>query len=279
MTTPAPPAPASPGSRLPAVILALLINAVPIVGVLRYGWSGTNVLVLYWFENLLIAICTTIRLVVHRELTRKRGYYRVDQIGVRVNDKPVKAGFVAEYAIGAFAFTLAHGVFVGVIVLILRQNYSDNAMWHLTLAQVVPGVLVVTAMVVIELLADLFSIRSKSFAAMKQYAQARMGRVVILHLAIIFGMFAMAMMDSPFGVLYVLIGLKTLTDVAGAMSGGATVSDEPVPPPAWSLKMADKLGKDKGGSAGFMKKWRQDAERERRNVIEDEEPLPARQRH
>ena len=36
----------------------LLVNAVPIVGVLRFGWSVTNVLVLYWFENLLIAVCT-----------------------------------------------------------------------------------------------------------------------------------------------------------------------------------------------------------------------------
>ena len=58
----APPQP----SKVGAVVLALLINAVPLVGVLYFDWSAINVVVLYWFENLLIAICTSIRLLLHR---------------------------------------------------------------------------------------------------------------------------------------------------------------------------------------------------------------------
>ena len=37
-------------SKFGAVVLALLINAVPLVGVLYFDWSAINVVVLYWFE-------------------------------------------------------------------------------------------------------------------------------------------------------------------------------------------------------------------------------------
>ena len=127
-------------SRWRGILIVLIVNAVPIVGVLRYEWSATNVLVLYWFENLLIAICTTARLVVHRRLSRKRGYFRSGVIGgVTVNDKPVKSSLVGEYAIVAFVFTLAHGIFVGAIAFMLTQNHPDDPMWQFSLPQLVRG--------------------------------------------------------------------------------------------------------------------------------------------
>jgi hypothetical protein len=258
-------------SRWRGILIVLLVNAVPIVGVLRYGWSATNVLVLYWFENLLIAICTTLRLVVHRRLSRKRGYFRSGVIGgVKVNDKPVKSGLVGEYAIVAFVFTFAHGIFVAAIAFMLTRDHPDDPMWQFSLPQLVRGVEVIAAMLGIELIADLATIRARPFAWMKDYAQRRMGRILVLHLAIIFGMFAMAMTDSPFGILYVLIGLKTLVDLGGVYGQG-TKTDESDVPPGWALKFADKVAKDKGGSAALLKDLKAQGDKARRDAIEDEE--------
>jgi Family of unknown function (DUF6498) len=278
-TTPNVPAAADAlraSARRRGILVALLVNVVPIVGVLRYGWSATNVLVLYWFENVLVAVFTCVRLIVHRRLTRKRGYWRTDQIGgLEVNGKPVHTNILGEYALTAFLFTAAHGVFVGVIVMIFAQNYPDQPMWHVSLPQVARGVLAITAMLGAELLVDLTTIRARSFAEMKGYVQGRLSRVFVLHLAIIFGMLAMAMADSPFGVLYVLIGLKTLADVGGVIGRTSRAAAiDPAAPPEWMLRAADRLAKDKGGAAGLQKKLREDAERERRNAIEDEEPMP-----
>jgi hypothetical protein len=90
MNVPTPNASAA-SPRLRAVLTVLLVNAVPLIGIHRYGWSAANVLVLYWFENLLIAICTCIRLLVHRHLTRKKGYWRhTNRFGIEVNGEPVK---------------------------------------------------------------------------------------------------------------------------------------------------------------------------------------------
>jgi hypothetical protein len=265
-------------SRLPSLLLVLLVNAVPIVGVLRYEWSATNVLVLFWFENLLIAIFTCLRIALHRKLTRKRGYWRGGQVGVQVNGKTVKSGLLGEYAVMAFPFTLAHGVFVAVIALMLAQNHADDPMWQLSWVQVGRGVAIIAAMLAVEFLADLATLRSRSFAWMKDYMQRRTGRVIVLHLAIIFGMFAMAMTNSPLGILYVLLGLKALAEVGSVFGQGAVQKSESLPPPGWALKMVDKLGKDKGGSAAFLKDWEREQETNRRNAIEDEEVVSAQGR-
>jgi len=263
-------------SKFGAVVLALLINVVPLVGVLYFHWSAINVLVLYWFENLLIGFCTLIRLFAHRAWTRKRGYWRhSNRLGIQVNDKPAEMGLIGEYAIATFGFTLAHGVFVGVIALVVHQNYPDQAMWQLSWQQVLRGALAIAVFLGIELVADLTRIRGASFAALRDYAQARMGRVIVLHLAILFGMFAMAMSHSPMGILYVLIGIKTCADVLGVATRGAPrIADSDTPPPAWAMRMADKLGKDKGGAAGLQKQWQAERDQARRDAIDDEQTMP-----
>jgi hypothetical protein len=263
-------------SKLPAVLLALLVNAVPLVGVLYFDWSAINVLVLYWFENLLIAVCTCIRLVLHRRWTQKRGYWRhSNRLGIKVNDKPAEMGLIGEYAIGAFVFTFGHGIFVGGIVLIVHENYPDQPLWQLSLSQVMQGALAIAAMLGIELVVDLTRIRGVSFAAMREYAAGRMSRIFVLHLAIIFGMIGMAMSNSPMAVLYVLIALKTVADLLGIATRGAPkIADSDTPPPAWTMRMADKLGKGKGGSAGLLKKWQDERAAAKRAAAEDEEMLP-----
>ena len=282
MDSAAPNAPAvgvTQPSKLRAVVLALLINAVPLAGVLYFEWSAINVLVLYWFENLLIGLCTLIRLLMHRRWTRKRGYWRrSNRLGIRINDKPAEMGLIGEYAAGTFGFTLAHGVFVAGIAALVHQNYPDQAMWQLSWDQVLRGALAIAAFLGVELIVDLTRIRGATFAALRDYAQARMSRIVVLHLAIIFGMFAMAMTDSPLGILYVLLGLKALAEVGSVFGQGAVQKSESEPPPAWALKMVDKLGKDKGGSAAFLKDWEREQETNRRNAIEDEEVVSAQGR-
>ena len=99
------------------LLFVLAINAVPLVGVKYYDWSALTVVALYWVENLLVAVFTCARILLHRVLTRKRGHWRTGQLGTKVNDKPSGLGLLGEYATMAFVFTLAHGIFVGAFIL------------------------------------------------------------------------------------------------------------------------------------------------------------------
>lgn len=266
--------------RLIACLMVLAVNAVPVVGVLQHGWSVASVLVLYWFENLLVAVCTCIRIAVHRRFSRKRGHWRDGQLGVSSNGKPVRGGLLTEYATGAFVFTLAHGVFVAVIVFALGQEQQDEAMWRFSLQQVGFGALVIAAMLALDLVFDLATIRSRSYAWMQDQARRRMGRVVILHLVIIFGMMAVVITDSPLGIFYLLVGLKTLSELGSAAAGDGAAGEPPadgIPeePPAWVLKLADRMGKHKGGAEAFRAKWKQDRLAERQRSRDDEGTRPA----
>jgi len=254
------------------LVFVLLINAVPVYGVLVVGWSATTVLVLYWLENLLTAVATCLRIAVHRSWTQKRGHYRAGQLGVVRGKSAVTGGtFLGEYAAAAFVFTLAHGVFVGFLALMLGANRPDDPRWQFSTAQFRFGATAMAAFVAANLVTDLPSLPTRSFAWLRAYVQQRLGRVLVLHLTIIFGMLAMALTESPFGLLYVLVGLKTLVDVAGAMARDQPLLERP---PAWATRLAGRIGKPAGAvGSDFAAQWRRQVEDARRTADEDDEPV------
>lgn len=257
-------------SRIATVLIS---NAIPLLGVLHFGWSATNVLVLYWLENLLVAVFTCLRIAAHCRLTRRRGHWRKDQLAASPGEMGKQPVLLRDYALIAFVFTLAHGIFVAAIALILTSRHADAPMWRFAFGSFRQGALILFGALAIDFCIDLRGLRSRSFAWIKGYTQQRMGRVLILHLAILFGMFAMAATNSPFSVLYALIGLKTLWDLAMSR-----VNDAPAPtaatPPRWLLKIGDRMARDKVGGTALAKQWKVECEAARRRSIEDEQMLP-----
>ncbi len=236
------------------LLFVLLANAVPLYGIQLLGWSATTVLVLYWFENLLVAVFTCIRIAAHRRLTRKRGHWRPGQLGLLVNGKPSTSGLLGEYATMAFVFTLAHGVFIGMITLFAGDKHPDDAIWQFSGVQFRQGAGWIATVLALELLIDLGGIKSLSYAALKNQVQVRMGRIFVLHLTIILGMFAMMATDSFYAVLYTLIAFKTLWELATVRTGQATAA----------TLHAAMAAQDKGETAA-----------QQRIAREDEQVMPA----
>jgi hypothetical protein len=272
-TAVAPSAMRQAGARASRIATVLISNAIPLFGVLRYGWSATNVLVLYWLESLLVAIFTCLRIAAHCRLTRLRGHWREGQLTPSpgaIGKRPV---LLRDYAVIAFVFTLAHGLFVIVLAFIFTSRHPDSPVWRFEPAPFQHGALLLLAVLVAEFVVDMIGLRARPFAWMRAYTQQRMGRVLILHLAIIFGMFAAAATESPYAILYVLIGLKTLWDLAMSRVGDVA-APAPATPPRWLMKLGDRLGKDKGGSDALARQWTVDVEATHRRSIEDEQPMP-----
>jgi len=167
-----------------------------------------------------------------------------------------------------------HGVFVGLLVFGMSQKYPDDSMWHFSLDQFERGALSMFVVIVTDLLVDASVLRRRSFGWLKAYANRRTLRVFIMHVTIIVGMVAAAMVGSALGLLGVLVGLKTLFDASSAWFGEQP-DDLPAQPPAWQLRLLKTAGLDDRKRDEFLRKWHDDCERQRQLSHRDEQVMPA----
>jgi hypothetical protein len=255
-------------------------NAVPVAGVFAAGWTGATALTLYWCETLVASLLVLARLALHRRLTRKRGYTRL-QLGMQTTSELTVAGrtrhrrearparspgvrlpgsFVAEFAAAACAATLLHGA---MLWFLLRSEGAD--VQRDALAQ---GLLGVAAFQALGFLLDLRGLRQRPFAWARQVAETTVHRVMLIHLALIAGFwFAGAGGKGFFGPFAVL---KALADVGNALERlGFRADTEEAP--AWLVAVVSRLRRD----GDFAEHWR--AERAaKRSLQEEDETVAAR---
>jgi Family of unknown function (DUF6498) len=225
--------------------LALLAaNAVPLVGVLFFGWSLWTILAIYWIENGIVGLWNIPRILL------AQGVLLPGRVGVGYRAwavQPMPAfgrGFMAIFfAIHYGLFWLVHGAFVLVLPSFLGFTGSlepglssepsvffdpaTDAFGNVrVIGDAVGGVFgtldwsaVLTAAVV------LFASHGLSFfvdylgsggyktslAAVQMFAPY--GRVFVLQFTIILGAFAIALFGAPIFLLVVLVAGKTLLDL------------------------------------------------------------------
>ena len=225
----------------------LATSLVPLAGVLWFGWSASTFLWVFWSETLLTGTANVLRIWLHRRLTRARGHWRrqIDDSPTRAlgKEKPKpETTFLAEYATILYVFTLAHGLFLGVFLLMLNQHWTGEGAspWLVDVESFRNGLLAVAGFTVLELLYDAMSLGQQPFSWLKARVQVALGRVVILHLVVIFGAFLMMRYQTPMSLLGILVGLKALMDL-GASAGPV---ETPAKPPRWLTALAKKQGLD-----------------------------------
>jgi hypothetical protein len=248
---------------------------VPLAGVLWFGWSASTLLVVFWIETLLVGTANVARIALHRRLTWARGHYhrQLDDSAKRPSrtfgkkEPKGETTFLAEYATILYVFTLAHGVFLGVFLTILGRNWmgEGTSPWRIEGESFRNGLLAVAGITLFEFLYDATSLGRKPFSWLKNRVQVALGRVLILHLVVIFGAFLMMRYETPMSFLGILVGLKALMDV------GATAAPVEIPkkPPRWLAALARKQGID------MEREWTNILAEQKQQAEEDEIPLSA----
>lgn len=249
----------------PLQILAMLcVNAVPALGWFVGGWDAGTLLVIYWFENVVATLFIGTRIFIHRRLAPCRGHFeylaRQDARGGR------RGTFLSGYMTLTLFFSGAHGIFLAAIILLLTHNGHGDEIgldWH----EVMRGCGSVLLFLTLSLAFDLPGLRKKTFFWIEQMADRHLGRVVIVHLSIVFGMLAIAMTNVPKAFFGVFVGFKTLNDLATVLPPW-----NPEVPPRWLCRVMDMVPNASGKGrkdetfAGF---WKRDhaaeIERRRRN--------------
>ena len=195
------------GSSSPvALAILLVVNAVPIFGVLLWGWNLWSILILYWLENGIVGALNVARIVLARG-DRDAGAAKAVMVPF----------FLLHYGI----FWFVHGVFILFgLPLLTNVGGAANAV---DAAAIQPGpnwdaIRWAALGLAISHAASFFL----NYVGRREYLTATVGgqfvapyaRVVVLHVSIILGAFVSSALGNPIGALVVLVVLKTVIDVA-----------------------------------------------------------------
>ena len=237
----------------------LAASVIPGGGFLIGSWSPATALTLYWVDNLVGAITMGVRIALHRRWTGLAGHSRA-HIGATystgVGSRAVGfRSFLAEFLVTCIAFTIAHGIFLAAVLGFILEPPEWRAVRQGAIAIAIAHLLALTI--------DSFRLQAWPFARIKHQAQQIIGRVLVVHLAILGGMVFLAWRGRPEAFFSVFVALKFMTDL-----GTILPQWNPREPPRWLVRAMKMFPQDKGES--FEAYWRRTRAEEEVQAKQDE---------
>jgi hypothetical protein len=190
---------------------AVVSNAVPVIGVLFWGWNAGILMLLYWLENVVIGLFNAARMIAAGA---------ANGVGGLLACLFVVPFFAFHYGM----FCLVHGVFVwtmfgaGFKNVAMLNDLPDLPRFIATLLSAEPGLKPGAASIVIwqAVMFGLFLFRReyRETDPMTQMSEPY-GRIVVLHITIIAGGFVVLALGQPWIGVLILALLKAAFDVFG----------------------------------------------------------------
>ena len=185
-------------------IALLVANVIPLGGVLFAGWSAFEVVFVYWLENAIIGILNVVRML-GAPLKSKHPLSSLILL-------PIKLFVVGFFVIHYGGFMAGHLVFI-VALMIEEKELAD---FLLSISQNLWLMISFVSLFLSHLVSHIKNFwidgerhRSDTHSLMSQPYK----RIVILHVALIFGGWVTMALGSPIGVLLILVILKTGVDL------------------------------------------------------------------
>jgi hypothetical protein len=219
-------------SSTTSAALLVAFNLVPLAGVLLWGWNVATILVLYWVENGIIGVLNIPKILLasgpSEPPTRT-----LDVRGIGPVVVPRSAGMTSKFGLVPFfvvhygLFWFVHGVFVFTLPTFaaLRADSFDPIGAEIgtiraglgafgpDMAAVAWSAVGLGISRVASFLINFLGRREYLTVSPARQMFAPYGRLVILHLTILFGAFVSLTIGSPIGAIIVLVALKTIVDL------------------------------------------------------------------
>jgi hypothetical protein len=189
--------------------LALIAaNSVPLLGVVLWDWSVSSVLILYWFENVVIGVLNVVKMVTS---------------ATSGGPRELKVFLVPFFIVHYFAFCGAHGIFLFALFGDTDGYFTTSSDLNLlaALGRAVeifwtPLALAAAALSlshVYSLVINYFMVGEYRRIGLRRLMSAPYSRVVVLHITIITGGFITTMLASPVWLIVILVLVKTAVDL------------------------------------------------------------------
>ncbi len=232
----------------------ILANAIPLVGVIILGWDAFAVVALYWLENVVIGVMNIVKMITcfpqAEPLTDATDDKASDPLGLSKSIKVDAAGIpnwgmhamklfvVPFFAIHYGMFTFVHGVFVFAIFGAMDGGAAGpfdgrNVQRLADMGLIWAGLLLAASHVAV-LLQDYFWNGGYQRTNPMMLMAEPYPRVIVLHVAIIFGAMLTFALGSPTWFMVLLVAGKTALDVTlyrarrGLQPSEEPLADEPL---------------------------------------------------
>ncbi len=204
-------------SSAAAVALLIAFNLLPLVGVLVWGWNVQSLLVLYWLENGIIGLLAIPRIL------RAEGSPAPPGVTVKVGSSTAsKFVLVPFFLLHYGIFWTVHGAFVFMLPLFLsiRGMIDGGAPATAVVRWDSIGLAALGLAISHGASFVLNYLGRREYLTTSPAAQmtAPYGRVVVLHVTILAGVFVSIALGTPIGALVVLVVLKTVVDLAAHLA-------------------------------------------------------------
>jgi hypothetical protein len=220
----------------PSVLSLMIANVVPLFGVIFLGWSTFAIVAIYWSENVIIGMINVLKMAVCSPLAEDVDLTVFDDAAIRDKVEAKLTEYANQRAIVSKAhhasklflipfFTVHYGLFCfvhGVFVFELLGNgfgaFSPLDFWGSAFERLKQEHLqwAVAALAASHLFSFFINFLHRGeyrHVSAPQLMAQPYGRIVVLHIAILFGAFAIVALGSPVWMLVILIICKTIFDI------------------------------------------------------------------
>lgn len=206
----------------PALVYSLVMNAIPLVEVVVHQRSPAVLVLLYWFETVLLLVTGALRIIVHRRATGLAGHHAplntVSNHQADLEETRRSLGDENTYLRGFLGitvmFTIAHGIFVLALVFLFR--IAGPVTW----GDARIALLYAIGVHALFLLWDLRTLPQWTFGQLSTNVGAASLRVLVTQLGLILGIPVAGMTDSPWGIVGTFIALRAVADASLAWLQG-----------------------------------------------------------
>lgn len=191
-------------------------NLVPLLGALFWGWRVFDIVVLYWIENVIVGFLNAIRMLMIRNggTGGLHLFGKIFQIGF----------FLFHYGV----FTLVHGVFVFTLLGGGFGVTKQEVDIPLLLIKLKWAVLALVISHVFSLLYNFIGKQEYKKSDLQTQMMAPYPRMIALHVAIVFGAFAVEALGQPVVLLAILVVGKTIADCKLHVKSHRKLAEKPV---------------------------------------------------
>jgi hypothetical protein len=225
----------APTSRVAVagVLVLVVADLMPVVGVLFLGWEVFPIVLLYWLENVVVGVVTVLKMTYAEgddaaapagALDAAAASPSATQQGAprgpvaRLRGDPARARAVGFFCFHYGLFTLVHGVFVIVIfgfgVLLPAQGSAGAGAGSVLSWWFLLAFLGLCASHGVSFWRNYLLDGEYMTVTVEQAMFQPYGRVVVMHLTVIFGALLVTWLGTPLAGLLLLVALKTGFDVA-----------------------------------------------------------------